>query len=136
MEPVESGPAMGGRGRSAFFQRSSLSVPAELAVVGSTGLPAASDFSYSFWVHFVEDPGKHHQGLKHCPLLRKGLDKTIDEVVEEPSYAAAPAIMIDQLTRKLHVELATDAVTDIGPKNETWSQMGNGREAFDSHSRL
>mmetsp|Transcript_26390 Transcript_26390/g.48231 ORF Transcript_26390/g.48231 Transcript_26390/m.48231 type:complete len:426 (-) Transcript_26390:36-1313(-) len=139
MEAVASGPTMGGRGRSAFFQSTSLTVPAgEAPTVGSSRLLAASDFSYSFWVHFVEDPGKHHQGLKHCPLVRKGLDKTIDEVVEEPSYAAAPAIMIDQLTRKLHIELATDATTSTNPAadNETWTQATNGREAFDSHSRL
>mmetsp|Transcript_59374 Transcript_59374/g.141550 ORF Transcript_59374/g.141550 Transcript_59374/m.141550 type:complete len:393 (+) Transcript_59374:135-1313(+) len=123
MEPVVSGPAVGGGGRSAFFQRSFLTVPVE------TPGPQSLDFSYTFWVHLLEEPGKHHQGLRHCPLVRKGLDRTVDEVAEAHSFAAAPAVMFDQLSGKLHVEMATDAQT-----------AGQGatpqREVFESHSRL
>jgi len=84
------------------------------------------DFSYTFWVHLL-DFGEH-QGLKTCPLLRKGAvgESGEDGVAPLPP---APAVLLDRETRRLRVEVGTAG----GP---TGAMVELGTEAFESNARL
>lgn len=118
---VRVGPSMAGQGSSAFFHHYYLEVP-------GTDMLRLHDFSYTFWVYLIEDKNSEDtsQGLKVCPLVRKGLDSQVRFPGEDGRrYAAAPAILYDRLTKRLRIELLT--TTGEGPDNV---------ESFDTHARL
>lgn len=112
--PVEPGPAMGGRGASAAFHRTYLTIP------GGEQL-TLQDFTYTFWLHLRADGGAvQESGLRYCPVVRKGLDNSYKQ-----HYSAAPAVLFDRQTRRIRVELATTA-----------EDGGQTAEALESNARL
>lgn len=120
---VLPGPAFAGQGASAYFHRTYLVVPDGKRL-------ALQDFSYTFWVYFVDGPAHMHEGMRYCPIVRKGLDNTVRPTEVAPRYAAAPAILFDRETRKLRIELTTN-------NPDTSGAVGNsGGEALESNARL
>mmetsp|Transcript_72626 Transcript_72626/g.200394 ORF Transcript_72626/g.200394 Transcript_72626/m.200394 type:complete len:441 (+) Transcript_72626:167-1489(+) len=100
---VRAGPALAGQGSSAFFHRSYIALP-------GAGALYLSDFSYTFWLYLVEERtgGTPRQGLRTCPLVRKGLERRAPSPGQEVQRdAAAPAVLFDRLSRRLRVEVLT-----------------------------
>jgi len=115
------GPSMAGQGSSAFFHHFYLEVP-------SSDSLRLHDFSYTFWVYFIEDKSSEDvsSGLKVCPIVRKGLDSEVRFPGEDGRrYAAAPAILYDRVTKRLRIELLT--TTGDGPDSV---------ESFETNARL
>jgi hypothetical protein len=118
----QPGPAFGGVGASAFFRKTYLTIP------GSDQLKL-QDFTYTFWLR-IANPGPEdgdgpcaQSGLKHCPILRKGLANG-----NKQTYAAAPAILFDREAMKLRVELATtgEGTTQAGEALESNAKLREG----------
>jgi len=117
---VQAGPSFAGQGSSAHFSRGSF------MVVASADKMNLEDFSYTFWVHLLDDVSGVHQGLRTCPLLRKGATPMEEGQAPLPS---APAILLDRETRHLHIELGTEG----GVPGDT---VELGIEAFESNAKL
>lgn len=96
--------------------------------VSGKGLGKHQDFSYSFWLHLLDDAAGPKQGLRVCPVLRKGSAKNNDQAGQTP-LPAAPAIFLDRQKRHLRVEVGT-----VGGK--LGQKVDLGSEAFDSNARL
>jgi len=119
---VQAGPSFAGQGSSAyFFKQSFLVVPHKEKL-------NLQDFSYTFWLHLLDDVSGVHQGLRVCPLLRKGGAADAMQEGQAP-LPPAPAILIDRQTRQLHVEVGTQG----GP---TGDMVDLGTEAFMSNAKL
>jgi hypothetical protein len=88
---------------------------------------ALQDFSYTFWLHLLDDTSGVHQGLRVCPLLRKGGSAIALEEGQAP-LPPAPAILLDRQTRHLRVELGTSGGTP--------TVVDLGTEAFESNAKL
>lgn len=119
--PFQPGPALGGRGQSAAFRRSYVTIPSSQQL-------QSQDFSYTFWLRFVTTGADDQEvipetGLKLCPILRKGLENRYQQ-----TYAAAPAILIDRETRKLRVEVATRGDGSSGAQGEAIESNARLRE--------
>lgn len=120
---VLPGPAFAGQGASAYFHRTYLVVPDGKRL-------ALQDFSYTFWVYLIDGPAHMQEGMRYCPIVRKGLDNTVRPTEVAPRYAAAPAILFDRETRKLRIELTTNDPDTSGP-------VGNSAgEVLESNARL
>jgi len=117
---VQAGPAFAGQGSSAHFSK------ANFMVVPHKPKMALKDFSYTFWVHLLDDAT--HQGLRVCPLLRKGGAANAQQDGQAP-LPPAPAILLDRQTRHLRIEVATSG----GPPGD---MVELGTEAFESNARL
>jgi len=118
---VQAGPSFAGQGSSAHFQKSNF------MVVKHNEKLALKDFSYTFWVHLLDDTSGAHQGLRVCPLLRKGAAaNTADGQAPLPP---SPAILIDREKRHLRVEVGT-----VG--GVLGDMVDQGIEAFESNARL
>merc|ERR1719456_1749075 len=85
------------------------------------------DFSYTFWVHLLDD-ASNHQGLRVCPLLRKGGAANLVDDGQAP-LPPAPAVLLDRETRHLRIEVGTSG----GPVGD---MVELGAEAFQSNARL
>jgi hypothetical protein len=118
---VQAGPAFAGQGSSAHFFKTNF-----MAVPGTGVLATLQDFSYTFWIHLLDDAAGPKQGLRVCPLLRKG--GASSENGQSP-LPPAPAIFLDRESRHLRVEVGTAG----GPLG---SMVDLGSEAFDSNARL
>lgn len=120
---VQAGPSFGGQGNSASFHKSFLVIPAANQL-------HLKEFSYTFWVYLIEDStSTPQQGLRYCPLVRKGLDTTghVDMGYAQ-QYNAAPAILLDRETRQLRVELTTDiGASGAGEAFQTNARLSRGR---------
>jgi hypothetical protein len=119
---VQAGPTFAGQGSSAHFFKTNY-----LVVRGSESLKL-QDFTYTFWMHILDDVSAAHQGLRVCPLLRKG---SADGRVEDGNtpLPPAPAIFIDRQTRHLRIEIGT-----VGGTPGLMTNLGT--EGFDSNARL
>mmetsp|Transcript_152266 Transcript_152266/g.283697 ORF Transcript_152266/g.283697 Transcript_152266/m.283697 type:complete len:384 (+) Transcript_152266:36-1187(+) len=118
--PVMAGPSFAGQGSSAHFYKK-----APVLEIPGTEQLRLQEFTYTFWLHLLED--KVHEGLKLCPLLRKGRSLTEQELAEgQQSPPASPAVFLNRETRQLNIELATAGAGVDGPDHE----------AFDSNARL
>lgn len=119
---LQAGPSLAGQGSSAHFFKSNFMV-----VRGSETLKL-QDFSYTFWIHVLDDAAGPHQGLRVCPLLRKG---SADGRVEDGQtpLPPAPAIFIDRQSRHLRIEVGT-----VGGTPGLMASLGT--EGFDSNARL
>lgn len=118
---VQAGPSLAGQGSSAHFFKTDFMV-----VPGEGVLATLQDFSYSFWIHLLDDATGAKQGLRVCPLLRKGSANTQDGQSPLP---ASPAIFLDRQSRHLRVEVGTVG----GPLGQ---MVDLGSEALDSNARL
>jgi len=121
MGPVQAGPSFAGQGSSAHFLNS------RLMEVRHQDKLSLQDFSYTFWLHLLDDPAVH-QGLRVCPIVRKGGAANKLEDGEAP-LPSAPAILLDRQTRHLHIEVGTAG----GPPGDL---VDLGTEAFVSNARL
>jgi len=119
---VHAGPAFAGQGSSAHFFKSNFMVVAHQPKM------ALKDFSYTFWVHLLDDTSGNHQGLRVCPLLRKGGAANALQDGQAP-LPPAPAILLDRQTRHLRIEVATSG----GPPGD---MVELGTEAFESNALL
>lgn len=119
---VQAGPAFAGQGSSAYFSKQSFMVVPHKEKLN------LEDFSFTFWLHLLDDTSGVHQGLRVCPILRKG--GAVDALQEgQAPLPPAPAILLDRQTRHLHVEVGTSG----GP---TGNMVELGTEAFISNAKL
>lgn len=93
------GPAPSGLGHSALFRRNFLTVPNSVQF-------QARDFSYSFWIYFLEDASTNtaSKSPKFCPMIRKGISE-----VATRQFASFPAILHSRSSGRLRVSLTTSA---------------------------
>jgi hypothetical protein len=119
---VQAGPSFAGQGSSAHFSKT------EYMTVPNKEKLNLQDFSYTFWVHLLDDASGARQGLRVCPLLRKGGAANLVEDGQAP-LPPAPAILLDRQTRHLRVEVGT-AGGALGDMVEL------GIEAFESNAKL
>jgi hypothetical protein len=118
---VQAGPALAGQGSSAHFFKSNF------MVVPHKDKLSLQDFSYTFWLHLLDDTSVH-QGLRVCPLVRKGGAANALEEGEAP-LPSSPAILLDRQTRHLHVEVGTEG-------GAPGDMVELGTEGFESNARL
>lgn len=117
---LQAGPAFAGQGSSAYFSKSSF------MIVPNKEKLNLQDFSYTFWLHLLDD--SNHQGLRVCPVLRKGGAANAIQEGQAP-LPSAPAILLDRESRHLRIEVGTSG----GPPGE---MVDLGTEAFESNAKL
>lgn len=122
MASLQAGPALAGQGSSAHFFKSNF------MVVRSSESLKLQDFSYTFWIHLLDDASGPRQGLRVCPLLRKGGAESRVEDGQTP-LPPAPAIFLDRQSRHLRIEVGT-----VGGPPGLMANLGT--EGFDSNARL
>jgi hypothetical protein len=93
---VQTGPAFGGFGASAFFSNGNyLEVPFTDAF-GST------DFTITFWLFVIQDFFTSSKGTRYCPLLQRGNDDLFSKI-----YQRSPAIYYDRKDKNLKLFMKT-----------------------------